>query len=219
MWWYLRPFVKESQKISLFLLSFLWEGEEAVEDSSIDLIPLIGPGVRCEKMHRISFLLFLKFLFYLSNREENLKFRIYIFLGSDCPRKRDDGLKLPRDERKSEKKKSNPSCLRQEKVSLPVTSSPSYFHCSDGVKGRKNWPCRIIPSDLGRLLLIEISHSPHSTTCIFVLLTALRMGWSGCAYKLMGLSAGVIRINIYSINLWIKSSSWLEISYWASVQT
>lgn len=109
--------MKESQKISLFLLSFLQEGEEAIGGSSIDLIPLIGLEVRCEKMHRISFLLFLKFLFYPSNREENLKFQMYIFLGSDCPRKHDDGLVLPRDERKSEKKKSNPSCLRQEKVS------------------------------------------------------------------------------------------------------
>lgn len=96
--------MKESQKISLFLLSFLQEGEEAVRGSSIYVIPLIGLEVRCEKMHRVSFLLFLEFLFYPSNREGNLKFRIYIFLGGDCPRKQDDGLGLPRDERKSEKK-------------------------------------------------------------------------------------------------------------------
>jgi len=141
--------VKESWKISLFLLSFLQEGEEALGGSSITFLPVIGLEMRCEKMYTLS-LLFLKFVFYPSNREENLKFSIYIFLGCDCPRKQDDGLRLPRGERKSEKKKSNPSCLRQEKVSLPVTSSPSYFHCLDRVKGRKNWPCRVIASDLRR---------------------------------------------------------------------
>lgn len=151
-------------------------------------------------MHRVSFLLFLEFLFYPSNREGNLKFRIYIFLGGDCPRKQDDGLGLPRDERKSEKKQSNPSCLRQEKVSLPVTSSPSYFHCSDRVKGRKNWPCRVMPSDIERLLLVEISHSPHSTTCIFSP-DSTEDGLKWVCLQLMDLSAGIICINIYSINL------------------
>lgn len=118
----LRPFLKESQKISLFLLSFLKEEDEAVGGSSRDWTTVIGLEVRCEKTHMISFLLFLKFLFYPSNREENLKFRVDIFLGTDCPRKQGDVLELPRDERNSEKRKSSPSCWREVKVSLLVTS-------------------------------------------------------------------------------------------------
>lgn len=50
--------------------------EEGARGSSIDLIPLIGLEVRCGKVHRISFLFFLAFLFCLSIIERNRKFKM-----------------------------------------------------------------------------------------------------------------------------------------------
>ena len=56
--------------------SFLEKGVEGVGGSSTDLIPLMGLELWCGKVHRISFLFFLAFLFYLSIIEGNRKFRM-----------------------------------------------------------------------------------------------------------------------------------------------
>lgn len=70
--------MKESQRRSLFLLSFLQEGEETVKGSSIDQIFVRGLVVKCEKRHRI-FSTFPKIIFYLSNKRISRSENVYIF--------------------------------------------------------------------------------------------------------------------------------------------
>lgn len=117
--------MKESQKRSLFLLSFLQEVEETVKGSSVDQITVRGLVVRCEKMHG-TFSAFPKILFLILPVKQKGEFqgqKMYIFLGGDCPKSEFmdlDYLELRR----------SPSCLRKESESTgDFTSSlfPLYW--------------------------------------------------------------------------------------------